>query len=71
MQRWGNPNGAPFGRYPFGVAIEAEQTFAGVTIGSALRAGWWWGTERQPEGEFFRAEIIDAVFRSAAAHRCP
>jgi hypothetical protein len=45
------------------VAIEAEQTFAGVTIGSSLRAGWWWGTERQPEGEFFRAEITDAVFR--------
>jgi len=63
MQRWGNPNGAPFGRYPFGVAIEAEQTFAGVTIGSALRAGWWWGTERQPEGEFFRAEITEATFR--------
>ncbi len=62
MQRWGNPNGAPFGRYPFGVAIEAEQTFTGVTIGSALRAGWWWGTERQAEGEFFRAEITGADF---------
>ena len=63
MQRWGNPNGAPFGRYPFGVAIEAEQTFTGVTIGSVLRAGWWWGTDRQPEGEFFRAEITEATFR--------
>jgi hypothetical protein len=63
MQRWGNPNGAPFGRYPFGVAIEAEQTFTGVTIGSALRAGWWWGTDRQPEGEFFQAEITAATFR--------
>ena len=63
MQRWGNPNGAPFGRYPFGVAVEAEQTFTGVTIGSALRAGWWWGTDRQPEGEFFRARITGATFR--------
>ncbi|MGY2002664.1 DUF6544 family protein [Blastococcus sp. SYSU DS1024] len=63
MQRWGNPNGEPFGRYPFGVDIEAEQTFAGVTIGSALRAGWWWGTGRQPEGEFFRAQISAATFR--------
>jgi hypothetical protein len=62
MQRWGNPGGGPFGRYPFGVAIEEERTFAGVTIGSVLRAGWWWGTERQPEGEFFRAEITDATF---------
>jgi hypothetical protein len=63
MQRWGNPNGAPFGRYPFGVAIEAEQTFAGVTIGSVLHAGWWWGTDRQAEGEFFRAQITGATFR--------
>jgi hypothetical protein len=43
MQRWGNPTGAPYGRYPFGVAIEDEQTFNGVTIGSALRAGWMVG----------------------------
>jgi len=62
MQRWGNPNGAPFGRYPFGVAIEAEQTFTGVTIGSRLRAGWWWGTDREAEGEFFRADITDVRF---------
>ena len=63
LQRWGNPDGALFGRYPFGVAIEAEQTFTGVTIGSKLRAGWWWGTDRQPDGEFFRAEISGATFR--------
>jgi hypothetical protein len=62
MQRWGNPVGAPFGRYPFGVDFEAEETFAGVTIGSQLRAGWWWGTERQAEGEFFRATITNATF---------
>lgn len=62
MQRWGNPGGAPFGRYPFGVDIQAERTFAGVTIGSQLRAGWWWGTERQAEGEFFRATITGAEF---------
>ena len=62
MQRWGNPDGAPFGRYPFGVAIEAEQTWSGVTIGSVLRAGWWWGTDRRAEGEFFRARISAADF---------
>ena len=62
MQRWGNPNGAPFGRYPFGVDVEAEETFAGVTIASVLRAGWWWGTDRQTEGEFFRARITGAAF---------
>ncbi len=63
MQRWGNPDGVPFGRYPFGVAVEAERTWSGVTIASRLRAGWWWGTDRQDAGEFFRAEITGADFR--------
>ena len=63
VQRWGNPDGVPFGRHPFGVAVEAEETFAGVTLGSVLRAGWWWGTDRQPDGEFFRARITGAEFR--------
>lgn len=62
VNRWGNPGGAPFGRYPFGVRFEAEARFGGVTIPSVLRAGWWWATERQHEGEFFRAEITGAVF---------
>lgn len=62
VNRWGNPGGAPFGRYPFGVRFEAEARFGGVTIPSVFRAGWWWATERQQEGEFFRAEITGAVF---------
>ncbi len=62
VNRWGNPGGAPFGRYPFGVRVEAESRFGGITIPSVLRAGWWWGTDRQREGEFFRAEITGAVF---------
>jgi hypothetical protein len=40
--------------------VEAERTFGGVTIPATLRAGWWWGTDRQDEGEFFRAEITGA-----------
>jgi hypothetical protein len=62
ISRWGNPGGAPFGRYPFGVRVEAEARFGGITIPSVFRAGWWWGTDRQHEGEFFRAEITGAVF---------
>jgi Family of unknown function (DUF6544) len=62
VNRWGNPGGAPFGRYPFGVRVEDEARFGGITIPSVFRAGWWWGTERQHEGEFFRAEITGAVF---------
>jgi hypothetical protein len=62
VSRWGNPGGAPFGRYPFGVRVEAERTFGGITIPSVFRAGWWWGTSQADEGEFFRAEITGADF---------
>ena len=40
IQRWGNPDGKPFGRYPFGVTVEEERTDAGVTIPAVFRAGW-------------------------------
>lgn len=62
VDRWGNPGGAPFRRYPFGVLVEAEANFSGITIPSQFRAGWWWGTDRQAEGEFFRARITNAQF---------
>jgi len=29
---------------PFGVTVEAERTFDGITFPSRVRAGWWWGT---------------------------
>jgi hypothetical protein len=63
MQRWGNPDGTPFGRYPFGVTVDGERTDAGVTLPATVRAGWWRGTDRQDAGEFFRARIIKVTFR--------
>ncbi len=63
VNRWGNPGGVPFNRYPFGVSVEAELNFGGITIPSQLRAGWWRGTEKQGAGEFFRAQITSALFR--------
>lgn len=63
MMRWGNPGSGEPGRYPFGVAVEGESEFSGVTVPSVLRAGWWWGTSRQREGEFFHATITGASFR--------
>jgi hypothetical protein len=62
LQRWGNPDGQPYGRYPFGVALEQDQNFDGIMIPTELRAGWWWGTARQSSGEFFRARITAASF---------
>jgi hypothetical protein len=55
VNRWGNPGGAPFGRYPFGVRFEAESRFGGITIPTVFRAAWG-------ESEFFRTEITGAVF---------
>ena len=63
MQRWGNPDGRPFARYPFGVTVTAERTDAGVTLPAAVRAGWWRGTDGQDAGEFFRARITKVTFR--------
>jgi hypothetical protein len=63
MLRWGDPDGKPFGRYPFGVTADGESTQDGVTTPAAVRAGWWRGTERQEAGEFFRAEITRVDLR--------
>lgn len=63
MQRWGNPDGGPFGRHPFGVTVDEERTDAGVTLPAVVRAGWWRGTDRQDAGEFFRARITTVTFR--------
>jgi len=57
LSRWGNPNGEPFGRYPFGCTVLGEREYAGLTLPATITAGWWWGTARQGEGEFFRARI--------------
>lgn len=63
FSRWGNPRGTfEVGR--FGVVVEEEQTFAGFTIPSKVRAGWFFGSEAfESEGVFFRATIESADFR--------
>jgi hypothetical protein len=65
MRRWGNPDGGSFAAIPFGATLDAHADFDGITIGAAGRVGWWWGTERQDEGEFFRFEITSAEFIAA------
>jgi hypothetical protein len=63
IQRWGNPEGLPYARYPFGVTVDAERSQDGVTAPAAVRAGWWRGTDEQDAGEFFRAEITRVEYR--------
>lgn len=63
MERWGRPDGKTYARHPFGVSFHDELTVDGVTIPQSFRAYWHWGTEREDEGEFFRAQITSAHFR--------
>jgi len=59
FDRWGDPDGTGHELHPFGLEATAHRTFAGVTIPSAGRAGWHYGTDRWPEGVFFQYEITD------------
>ena len=61
MSRWGNPGGAPYGRHPFGAVFEDQATFDGIRLPSSVRAFWEWGTDRQADGEFFRAHITSVI----------
>lgn len=68
-RRWGNPEeaaGGPpgFHEHPFGVLATEQRTFGDVTIPSALRVGWYFGTPRfEPQGEFFRVTVDDVQLR--------
>jgi hypothetical protein len=59
MERWADPHSTgTWGFCPFGGDVTRYATFDGVTIPSAGRAGWLYGTDRWKDGEFFRYEII-------------
>lgn len=58
LDRWGD-QGTGFGLATFGHETVRTATFDGVTIPSAGRAGWFYGTDRWEQGEFFRYELID------------
>ena len=58
FQRWGDPDKTgTWAQHPFGMEVTSHRTFDGVTIPSAGRAGWHFGTDRWDEGMFFRFEI--------------
>lgn len=62
FDRWGDPDetGTP-AHHPFGGEASDWTTFDGVTIASRGAVGWWYGTDRWPDGEFFRYEIDDCT----------
>lgn len=58
FERWGDPsNTGTFAWYPFGGEITDYRAFNGLSIPSAGRLGWHFGTDRWPDGEFFRFEV--------------
>ncbi len=62
--RWGQPPGDEMGLHSFGGAVTATGVFDGVRRATEGTAGWYWGTDRQDEGEFFR-------YRIRNVHRLP
>lgn len=60
FERWGDPGDTgSWAMHRFGVEVTGYQTFAGLSIPSEGRAGWFFGTDRWDEGEFFRYRITD------------
>lgn len=57
--RWGKAGGV-LDLHGFGGAVDEHRDITGVTIATRGRVGWWWGTDRQSEGEFFRYRVTDA-----------
>ena len=57
LPRWGDPDGGPHAEHVFGVSMDGSIEVSGQLVPRQLRAGWWFGTDRFAEGEFFRASI--------------
>jgi len=60
VERWGDPDRtSTFGWHTCGGDVTAHARFGGLTIPSAGRFGWFYGSDRWNDGEFFRYEITD------------
>lgn len=60
FDRWGDPDqSGQWAWHPFGGVITEQRTFDRLTIPSRGRLGWHFGTDRWPDGEFFRYQITD------------
>jgi dihydroorotate dehydrogenase (fumarate) len=68
LDRWGDSEGTgTFGWHRFGGEVTGYRSFDGVAIPAAGRAGWFFGTDRWPGGEFFRYRITDLHLVTTAA----
>jgi hypothetical protein len=58
LDRWGDSDRTEsWGWYPFGGEVTGYRTFGGVTVPSVGRVGWFYGTDRWSQGEFFRFQL--------------
>ncbi|GAB3809228.1 hypothetical protein GCM10027605_43560 [Micromonospora zhanjiangensis] len=60
FDRWGDPERTGhWDWYPFGFEVTGYAGFGGLTVPAAGRAGWFPGTDRWRDGEFFRCVVSD------------
>jgi hypothetical protein len=60
FDRWGDPDrSGVWGLHPFGGEVTGYRTFSGLTVPSAGRIGWFYGTDRWSKGEFYRFQLTD------------
>jgi hypothetical protein len=66
LDRWGDPDGTgTFGWFPFGIEIGASRRFpCGITMPAEGVGGWFHGTDRWHDGEFFRYTINEVTLVS-------
>ena len=62
LPRWAKPDKEPFQLHTFGVFCDGEFSTGGYTLPRHFSAGWWPGTPKWEQGEFFRATLDDARF---------
>jgi hypothetical protein len=60
FDRWGDPDETgTWGWHPFGGEVTGYRSFGAVTVPSAGRFGWFYGTDRWPDSASFRYRITD------------
>lgn len=63
MHRWGNPDGDSFGEHIFGARFDGDLNADGFTLPAHVTAGWHYGSDRWPRGQFIRYTILDVTYR--------
>ena len=58
FDRWGDPDETgTWAMHPFGIDVTGHRTFGGCTVPASGRVGWFHGTDRWADGEFFRYQL--------------